>query len=365
MNNKPRPKLERQNALRHVSKSINAPRPKANENSPVMNRLSANEASQMNDHLKQGLQKMHKRSDTVLHQERAFVYGQIGRGKMQQRINSAMTGLNPMNKVSRARRTELSSEAQKLAPYHQRYQERNAEGLGIEKTGNKLRNAAVAANAVDTVGTGVALLNPAAGALTKAVAKGATVGFGVAAATAYDRAAVAYKRNVDESATGMQMLDSQISQAHADMATTKRNKAIVSTAATGISMMAGMGMAGMGMSASASVKAGGAKVGVEASEITGRGLLKMGATRKIQQKNNANERRMKSEVVGLMQHQMGREMKVKLDPLDNDMPGPRTNPTELKRQNGRRDVNPDQADYAGKRAAALGKRAVGRAIVLK
>ena len=358
MSNGPRANLGRQNAQKDVTKGVNTPRPKANENSPVMKRLNAEQTQQMNAHIGKGRQKAHTRSETVLHQERAYMYAQMGQGPVRRGFNSAMTAMDPRNKLNRSRRNELSKEAQQYAAYQKRAYDKNTEATQLESTGTKLRIGAVAANVADNVGTGVALINPAAGVATKAVAKGATIGLGMAAAAAYDRSAAAYRKNVDESATGMQMLDSHISQAKADLATTRRNKTIASTAMTAGSMAGGFGV-------SAALE--GAKAGVEFAAQTGRGAGKMAGSYLGQMGLENNEKRMKSEVVGLMRHQMGREVKPKLDRNSSwvNMPGPITDPTELKRQNGTRNLNPGIKDAATQRQQAVNKvtPGKGRAIV--
>ena len=262
------------------------------------------------------------------------MYVQMGQGKIRRGINSAMTAMDPRNTLNRSRRNELSKEAQNYVAYQDRAREKNTAAVGLESTGTKLRIGAAAANLVDNAGTGIALLNPAAGITTKALAKGATVGLGMAAAAAYDRSVAAYRSNIDDKATGMNMLDSHISQAKSELATTRRNKTIVSTALTAGSMAGGFGV-------SAALE--GAKAGVEFAAQTGRGAGKMGATYLAQMGLDNKEKRMKSEVVGLMRHQMGREVKPKLDRNSSwvNMPGPITDPTELKRKNATRNLNVD------------------------
>ena len=58
----------------------------------------------------------------------------------------------------------------------------------------------------------MALANPAAGLVTKAIAKGAGAGAGIGAAVAFDRASKAYAKYVDDSATGMSMLSVYVGQ---------------------------------------------------------------------------------------------------------------------------------------------------------
>jgi len=56
MSNGPRGNLGRQNAQKDVTKGVNAPRPKANESSSVMQRLTSQQTQQLNAHIGKGQQ---------------------------------------------------------------------------------------------------------------------------------------------------------------------------------------------------------------------------------------------------------------------------------------------------------------------
>lgn len=298
MSNKPRPTLERQNASTNVLTAGNRPRPKGNENAPVMGRMSSEQRQQMAQTIGAGPGKMHGKSHSRLHEERAYIYDQMSKGNAltagvhrKKDQMASRVGLSTLNKQDRK---ELERESKDLKPYKGRMKDKNQEANEIESLGKNLKHVKTAATVANHIGTGVALANPLAGVVTKAVAKGVGAGAGIGAAVAFDRASKAYAKNVDENATGMSMLDSHISQEKASLTEIKRNKMIVSTGAS-LAMTAG----GFGVDAAVQ----GASTLARSAISTGYDVAKKGAKFGIKQPFENREQLHKSEIVNVMQHQ--------------------------------------------------------------
>ena len=237
--NKPRPEVATRPRANAMADNV-ATRPRANavtgreanDTPRVMQNMASAARKQLETHIGQGPGKMHAASTERLHNERAYIYDQMSKGMRMQTLNNFKTELNPMNKIGSDDRRNLTAEANSLKTYKDRMKDKNKAAVKREKIGTNLGHVKTGAKVADYVGTGVAFANPAAGAAIKVAAKSTSVAAGVGATIAYDRASKAYAKNVDETATGMNMLDSHISAQKSELTATKRNKTAVSTAAS-------------------------------------------------------------------------------------------------------------------------------------
>lgn len=293
---KPTPALTRQNAQSDL---------KPNLGTPVMGRLSAQQTSALESAIGGGPGKMHAASTSRLHTERAFMYDQMKKGKMMQAVNARKTGMNPFKDLGMKDTRELTAQANTLKAYKDRMKENNKGAAKREKIGSNLKKVKSGAKVANYAGTAVSLVNPAAGVAIKATAKGVGIASGIGATVAFDRASKAYAKNVDESATGINMLDSHISAEKSDMMTTKRNKTAVSTAAS-----VAFGAGSFGLDAALE----GASTAVEASIKSSYDTAKKGSKKMIARTFDAKLKENKSEIVNLMMHQRAFEPKPGLVP---------------------------------------------------
>lgn len=298
MNNKPRPTLTRQNATRDLNKGTG--RTPADNNPPAMQNMASAARKQLETHIGQGPGKMHAASTARMHEERAYVYDQMSKGKRMQTVNNFKTGLNPLNNISKGDRRNLTAEANQLKTYKDRMKDKNPAATKREKLGTNLGHVKTGARVTNYVGTGVALVNPAAGLAVKATAKGVSIASGIGATVAYDRASKAYAKNVDASATGINMLDSHISAQKSDLTATKRNKTAVSTAAS-----VAFGAGSFGVDAALD----GASTVTQSLVSSGYDAAKTGSKKAIGLAFSQQIRENKSEIVNLMRHQKAYEPK--------------------------------------------------------
>ena len=296
--NKPRPALTRQNATTNLHQGTG--RAQANANAPVMQNMASAARKQLETHIGQGPGKMHAASTTRLHEERAYIYDQMSKGKRMQTVNNFKTGLNPLNNISKNDRRNLTAEANSLKTYKDRMKTNNKDAVKREKIGTNLGHVKKGARVANYVGTGVAFANPAAGLAIKASAKGVGIASGIGATVAYDRASKAYAKNVDDKATGMNMLDSHISAQKSELTATKRNKTAVSTAAS-----VAFGAGGFGVDAALE----GANTLTESLVSSGFDAAKTGSKKAIGMAFSSQIRDNKSEIVNLMRHQKAFEPK--------------------------------------------------------
>jgi hypothetical protein len=268
-----------------------------------MQNMASSARKQLETHIGQGPGKMHAASTERLHNERAYIYDQMSKGKRMQTVNNFKTGLNPLNKINSADRRNLTSEANQLKTYKDRMKSKNKDATKREKIGTNLGHVKTGARVANYVGTGVAFANPAAGAAIKVAAKGTGIAAGIGATIAYDRASKAYAKNVDGSATGINMLDSHISAQKSELTATKRNKTAVSTAAS-----VAFGAGGLGIDAALD----GASKAAETLASTGYDVAKTGSKKAIGMAFSTQIRDNKSEIVNLMRHQKAFEPKTEL-----------------------------------------------------
>ncbi|MCC2607973.1 hypothetical protein [Planctobacterium marinum] len=336
MSNSPRPKSGAN------APKMNAPRPPnssgAGPNAPTMNAprppggpngLTADTMKRLNAHIGQGRTTIHTRSEARMHEERAYIYDRMSKGAVMTAALNAKTKISPFSTLKGADRDSLTKEAMALKPFKHDMKANNPEGARAEKVGKTAKYTKTGAGVVSAVGTGVTLVNPLAGGITKAAATGVGIGAGIVAATAYDRASKAYGKNVNDNASGDAMFASHIAAAKSDLNKEKRNNMIASTMLSGA--FSGVGQLNAELMSGASE---GVRMAAKAIHNTAKGTSSY-LTKEAMDKS---EGRHKSEIVNLMMHQRSRQ---------HDKPGlmmpPKATvigaPPDLQRQNATRNVN--------------------------
>lgn len=319
MNNKPRPKESLTSASAALANgprpkqtmtapTVNAPRaPNQMASRPALNKVTMKQEQNLTEMLRarstQGQKhpgaKMQAQSQKRLDTENAYIYDRMSKNALTGNWHDFKQMVNPLSGTTKASREELRKQGADLKGIKKDVKAHNPEATRHETNAKNAKYVKTGASMVGTAATGVAMINPLAGAVTKGVATGVGIGAGLVAVDQFRKAAKDHAAAVDDKATGDKMFMSNISGAAAGLNTKRADHELMSTAFSGVTSLTG-GATGAVLQGTTEA----ARIGIGAAHSA----IKNTGTQVTKHMMEQDEASYKSDIINNMKHLASRNV---------------------------------------------------------